>query len=137
MGRPRTVLVDIDGTLAVLGGRSPYDWDRVGEDAPNVPVITVVRSLAADSRIAFVTGRDEACRSDTEHWIRLHVGIPGNLYMRASGDARPDFVVKEELFHRCISDKFDVWLVLDDRVSSVAMWRSLGLTCFQVAAEAR
>ncbi|WP_428966447.1 phosphatase domain-containing protein [Micromonospora fluostatini] len=40
------VLVDIDGTLTLRGERDPYDWDRVGEDAPNAAVVTLVRMMA-------------------------------------------------------------------------------------------
>lgn len=32
-----------------------------------------------------------------------------------------------------IRDRYDVRVVLDDRDSVVKMWRSLGLTCLQVA----
>ncbi|MFC7644091.1 hypothetical protein ACFQX6_27630 [Streptosporangium lutulentum] len=38
-------IVDIDGTLALRGDRGPYDWDRVGEDLPNHPVVTIVKAL--------------------------------------------------------------------------------------------
>lgn len=55
------------------------------------------------------------------------------LYMRAEGDHRPDWVVKKELFLNEICKKYDVKLVIDDRQQVVDMWRSLGLTCFQVA----
>lgn len=43
-GEP-AVIVDIDGTVALMDGRSPYDMTRVFEDKPNEPVIAVVRSL--------------------------------------------------------------------------------------------
>ena len=38
----QTWIVDIDGTVAIMGDRSPFDWARVGEDLPKSPVITVV-----------------------------------------------------------------------------------------------
>ena len=76
-----TFLVDLDGTTALRApdGRSPYDWDRVGEDTPNMPVVTVVRALAAAGhRIVYMSGRSEEARAATSAWIAAHIGVPGN-----------------------------------------------------------
>src|SRR5690242_417742 len=43
-GAPSAVLVDVDGTVALMGDRSPYDETRLHLDAPNPPVIAVVRA---------------------------------------------------------------------------------------------
>ena len=53
--------------------------------------------------------------------------------MRKQHDNRADWIVKKELFVDEISNIYDVKFVLDDRQQVVDMWRSLGLTCFQVA----
>jgi hypothetical protein len=70
-------------------------------------------------------------------WIRKHVFMsdlaPVEIYMRPSGDRRPDFVVKKEIYARDIEPRHNVWFVLDDRSSVVKMWREIGLTCLQVA----
>ena len=42
---PKCVLVDIDGTVAEKGNRSPFEWLRVGEDTPKPNVIRLVQSL--------------------------------------------------------------------------------------------
>ncbi|GAA1563311.1 NIF family HAD-type phosphatase [Actinomadura kijaniata] len=132
-------LVDIDGTVALRGtgpgARTPYDWARVGEDAPNPPVIAVVRALAAAGhRVIYLSGRSDACRDATRAWIAEHVGVPGEaLLMRADGDRRRDTVVKRELYERRIAPVGPVTAVLEDRASVVAMWRRLGLTVLQVA----
>ena len=39
---------------------------------------------------------------------------------------------KEEIYESNIRDKYSIWGVFDDRNSVVDMWRSKGLTCFQV-----
>ena len=59
--------------LALKGDRSPYDWSRVGEDAPNKPVITVARALAARSGLIFMSGRMEQCRELTRAWLHNYV----------------------------------------------------------------
>jgi len=134
-GMPEAFLVDIDGTVAVMGDRSPYDETRVPEDRPNEPVIRVVRALhAAGYRIVFCSGRTDGSRESTAAWLAEHVGVPYDaLHMRKSGDQRKDSIVKAELFDRHVRHAYRVVGVLDDRVQVVRMWRSLGLTVLQVA----
>jgi hypothetical protein len=115
--------------------RAFYHWDRVGEDHPNTPVVTVVQALAAAGhRIIYLSGRSEVCRRATSAWLATHIGVPGeDLHMRAEGDNRPDEIVKKELYERRVRPYHDVTAVLDDRNKVVAMWRKLGLTVLQVA----
>jgi predicted kinase len=132
---PPALLVDIDGTVAVLGARSPYDWSRVGEDAPHRAVIDAVRAMhAAGNAILFCTGRDEHSRAATQAWLDRHVGVPyEELFMRPDGDSRRDAIVKQEIFEARIKDRWRIVGVFEDRQHVVRMWRSLGLTVFQVA----
>ncbi len=134
-GTPPIILVDLDGTVALMGNRSPYDETRVHEDQPNAPVIAAVRALhAAGHAVVFCSGRTEGCRAATQVWLAEHVGVPYEaLHMRRVGDTRKDSVVKLEIFDREIRDRYTVLAVLDDRASVVAMWRSMGLTVFAVA----
>lgn len=135
-GAPRAVLVDVDGTIALLD-RNPYDETLVSTDRPNEAVISVVRALHRAGHVpVFMSGRSEGCRADTEEWIVHHVfGHEWviELYMRPAGDTRPDRAVKLELFNAHIRDRYDVRVVLDDRTSVVNLWRELGLVCLQVA----
>lgn len=132
---PRAIIVDIDGTMALMAGRSPYDESRVHEDRPNEPVIAAVYAMYAhDHRVIFVSGRTDACRTATEVWLAQHVPVrPEALFMRKAGDTRKDSVVKLEIFDRFIRDHYHVRAVFDDRNQVVEMWRNLGLTVFQVA----
>jgi predicted kinase len=130
---PGVVIVDIDGTVAKMAGRSPYEWHRVGEDSPVDAVISAVRSAAYQYDIIFMSGRDESCRYITETWLGKYVGVPFELHMRPEGDNRKDDLVKYELFNNNVRGQFHVRYVLDDRNQVVKMWRALGLPCFQVA----
>lgn len=132
---PAAVLVDIDGTVALMGRRSPYAWNRVGEDDPNPAVITAVRAMhAAGHAIVFCSGRDAVCRAETEAWLELFVGVPYEaLFMRPEGDSRKDSIVKREIFDQQVKDRWRIVGVFDDRQQVVRMWRQLGLTVFQVA----
>jgi predicted kinase len=132
---PPAVLVDIDGTVALMNGRDPYDMERVGEDIPNEAVIAAVRAMhAAGNAVVYCTGRNDWCRDATEAWLEEHVGVPyEGLFMRADGDSRRDADVKRELFDDEIRDRWRIVGVFDDRRHVVRMWRSLGLTVFHVA----
>jgi predicted kinase len=134
-GTPPAVVCDIDGTVAKMVARSPFDETRVHEDQPNGPVIAVLRAMwSAGNRVVFLSGRTDGCRQATVKWLNRHVGIPfAGLHMRAAGDMRKDSVVKLELFNEHVREHYDVTCVLDDRDQVVVLWRSLGLTCLQVA----
>jgi predicted kinase len=133
--RPSAILVDLDGTVALMGDRSPYDVTRVHLDMPNDPVIAAVRAMhAAGHTIVYCSGRTDDSRSLTEAWLDKHIGIPyAALYMRTTGDQRKDSIVKRELFENHIRAYWRVIAVFDDRNQVVRMWRELGLTVFQVA----
>ena len=133
-GTPKAILADIDGTVALKGTRSPFDETRVHEDEPNEPVITVIRALSATHRIVFLSGRTDGCRDATYEWLIEHVPVPfQGLFMRPAGDMRKDAIVKRELFDQHIRERYDVTLVLDDRLQVIRMWRELGLTVLDVA----
>lgn len=139
---PRCVLVDIDGTVADKGNRSPFDWHRVSEDAPKWPIIRLVQALRLSGySIVFFSGRDAVCRSETMAWLELHFGWRSvstaatdyELFMRRTNDNRKDSIIKHELFEQHIMGRYYVELVIDDRQQVVDMWRrTLGLTCVQV-----
>jgi predicted kinase len=133
---PFAIIVDIDGTLAEMNGRSPYDWDRVSSDFVRESVAdhvaTVYHSDRGGTRIILLSGRDGSARADTEWWLDNHEIPYHELHMRAEGDMRKDDVVKYELFNEHVRNKYRVRYVLDDRDSVVKLWRDMGLDCWQV-----
>ena len=203
---PPAIICDLDGTLALLNGRNPYDASTAESDAVNEPVAMVLAHfsnyiladlcLQADKtraefetltaldqeygvnshdsnididihcddtrdditealaslsdmntdfshNIIFVTGREEKYRAQTtaflknisENWGLFETPTQEFpiLYMRSTGDFRPDHVIKKEICDKHIKNKYNVAFVLDDRNRVVRMWRRLGLTVFQVA----
>lgn len=134
-GKPKAFLVDVDGTLAHMHNRSPYDWKKVGDDHLDEVIADIVFNLGVDSDYTCVvmSGRDAACLDETMDWLDRHAIPWKHLYMRAEGDMRRDDIVKAELFDKYVRDNFDVQFVLDDRDQVVRMWRKMGLTCLQVA----
>jgi hypothetical protein len=133
--KPSAVIVDLDGTLALMGERNPFSSVGVGKDLANAPVVEVVAALhERGHRIILVSGRNEAARKETEQWLTWHLELPIEaLHMRGLNDSRQDAVIKQEIYRHKIEPRFEVLCVLDDRNQTVRMWRRLGLTCLQVA----
>jgi predicted kinase len=135
---PNIVICDIDGTLALRNGtRSPYDWDRVGEDDMNHFVSDTVAALTSDDTdLVFFSGRDEACFEDTNDWLMKHCRLLWDrseaLVLRPAGDQRKDTIVKEEMYNQHIKGKYNVVCCVDDRPSVIRMWKSLGLNVLDV-----
>ena len=131
----KIVLCDIDGTISLRGDRSPHDHDSSMEDAVNWPIVKLCDQIAGGYPIILISGRDEKYRAVTEYWLGAHNIFPYRLalIMRFAGDNRPDEEVKRELYEAHILGKYEVLAVIDDRNKVVKMWRSIGLTCLQVA----
>lgn len=149
---PKAILCDLDGTLAIMGDRSPYDASQCDvKDMPNWPVINCVKAMYhTGHNIVFMSGREDKDRAPTVRFIEKYVTepcesnchtvdkaeqpIPYELYMRPTGDQRKDSLVKGELFEQHVAMKYNVQFILDDRQQVVDFWRNeLGLITFQVA----
>ena len=128
---PSAVICDLDGTLALHQGRSPFDYAKLGTDRVCKPVLQLLQFTPA--HIIYMSGREDWCKDLTETWLKDNGCPSGSLYMRKTKDNRKDDFVKYELFNEHVRDKFNVQWVVDDRNRVVKMWRTLGLTCFQVA----
>lgn len=138
--KERVILVDIDGTIALKGERHPHDFTRVLEDSLNEKLYRVLLALSnynPDLKLAFISGRMNSCRNDTLKWINHNckdlLDKTIGLFMREDNDFRDDQIIKLELYQKMIEPYYDAYLIFDDRNRVVDMWRSQGLTCFQVA----
>jgi predicted kinase len=130
---PDAIIVDMDGTLAILCDRSPYDVTRCHLDLANKPVLETVLKWQTSAIILVVSGRTDDGRDKTEWWLEKHGVKYQHLYMRKTGDLRKDSLIKQEIYEQFIRDRYNISFILDDRQQVVDMWRSLGLTVFQVA----
>ncbi|TYQ26884.1 AAA family ATPase [Pseudanabaena sp. UWO311] len=127
---PDAIICDLDGTLALIGDRSPYDGASCEKDLVNEPVRSILQT--SGKAIVFVSGREDKSKPQTLAWLEKHGICFDALHMRKSGDMRKDSIVKREIYDEFILDKYNVSFVLDDRDQVVKVWRDLGLTCLQV-----
>ena len=132
--KPDAIICDIDGTLAHMQDRSPFDWSRVGDDTLDGEVADyLTMQHKQGTSIILLSGRDGVCRPETEKWLEDNAISYDKLYMREEGDCRKDTIVKEEMFDRAVRNNYNVLHVLDDRPVVCDMWRDLGLKVWSVA----
>jgi hypothetical protein len=133
---PSAYIFDIDWTVALMNGRTPYEYDRVSEDLPNGWVRKIVFTIQDSwNDFIFVTWRPDSCKEDTVKWLYKNWLIPlinYNLYMRKKWDKRKDTEVKREILEELTKEYYIEW-VFEDRTRCVQMYRESGMTCFQVA----
>jgi len=144
----RTIIVDLDGTLAINKHRFHFidktsgnkvDWDSYFEacdkDLPNIPVIETIKALKLTGyRIHIFSARGDIVRDKTIQWLKNHAVPFDELTLRKMDSYTPDEELKKQwLLEYYPNYKKDIFCVFDDRNKVVNMWRSLGLSCFQVA----
>ena len=142
----KIVIFDLDGTLALIDKRreistkdnGKMDWvkffdpDMVDLDDPNTPVITMANLLSSQYRIWILSGRSDVTKDATLDWLRKHNVTFDHLQMRPQDHLyMPDNLLKQIWLDSIGKD--NVAMVFDDRQQVVDMWRSNGLTTFQVA----
>jgi len=129
---PDCYLCDIDGTVAQMNGRGPFEWMKVDTDLPRKAVIDVVNALAEDKTMIMLSGRDGVCFNLSAEWLEDNGVKHHDFFIRPEGDNRKDTLIKEEIYFKHIKGKYNVLGVFDDRDGPVHLWRHLGLDCFQV-----
>ncbi len=131
---PRAVLFDVDGTLATMGPRGPFEWEKVDLDFMREEIVDMFRGFkAAGYKMVVMSGRDSVCYQRTADWLADKEVFYDEMFMRAANDMRADNIVKEELFWNHVAHKYDVALVVDDRPKVARHWRLMGLNVAQVA----
>ncbi|WP_159467932.1 AAA family ATPase [Dyadobacter sp. 3J3] len=128
-GLTSAIICDLDGTLANLNGRNPYDASKCDNDLLN----HVVAGIIKGKTVIFMSGREDKYRAQTEFFLSKHGIEYVGLFMRATGDSRKDSIVKRELFDANVRGRYNIEFVLDDRNQVVETWRQMGLICLQVA----
>ena len=140
-------IFDLDGTLANISHRLHFiegekkDWDAFydacDKDEPIKNTLKLLDIIGSNDKnnIIILSGRSDAVRKKTIGWINRYVSIFYTLYMRKTGDHRPDVEVKQEWLDEWLKHhtKEEIGGIFEDRKQVVDMWRKNGITCYQVA----
>lgn len=127
--RPLAV-IDIDGVVADVRHRlhliqaRTRQWDAffaaAADDPPLADGVALVRELARDHDVVWLTGRPERNRPLTRRWLAAQ-GLPdAPLLMRPDRDRRPAKVTKREELRWMRADR-EVAVVVDDDPDVVAL----------------
>ncbi|CUU59514.1 hypothetical protein Ga0074812_12886 [Parafrankia irregularis] len=134
-GEPPLAVIDVDGVVADVRHRLrflralPGDWEAffaaADVDPPLVEGVELVRTLARDHEVIWLTGRPERSRAATERWLRAQ-GLPvGELRMRPDADRRPARIFKRSELRR-LGSRRRVAVVVDDDPAVVELLRADG-----------
>lgn len=146
---PWVVLCDLDGTLALRHpDRLQDDYSTCGQDLPNGAVVDVLQALwLRGSELVFLTCRSRDWKDQTEAFIGKYLTCPSEkftmskpdyqpiehaLIMRDPGDSRSSADIKRDMYETYVRGQANVRCVLEDDPGTVAMFRGLGLTVFDV-----
>lgn len=130
----KAIIVDLDGTLAQMTARGPFDEHLVHTDQVRLFVRTTVWALYnAGFQVIFMSGRSERCRDLSEQWIEQQCGFQEYmLFMRGADDRRRDSDVKRDLYQQHVEGRYSVMSVFDDRSEVIRnCWKPLGLPVFR------
>lgn len=126
-------IFDIDGTLAIMKDRGPFEWEKVGNDLLNIDVCRILGMIRQCGFKVFIfTGRDASCYEETKKWLQDHELDGIEFYMRPEGSQDKDFLVKYEMYKEHIKGNYKVLGVFDDRPQVCRLWNLLGLPLFKV-----
>jgi predicted kinase len=133
LSKPKCILVDIDGTVAKMADRSPYDWDQVDQDEYIMEIVDLVLRYWRSHKVIFLSGRDSISREKTKNWLLKYFPIEDDqLLMRQEGNIIKDCIIKSDLFFAQVADNYCVDFVIDDRKQIVRKWNDIGLKVIDV-----
>lgn len=143
------IVVDMDGTLSDHGHRAHLakmkDWPAYNAAAYLDPAHNEVLDFLRDARVGcpecshiLLTARFEKMRAATKEWLikKSAVELFDDIIMRPDDDYTSDAILKPRMlvehFGGLIRAKQEVRMILEDRSSVVAAWRSMGFVAWQV-----
>lgn len=150
----------IDHRIHLVADKKNQRWDEFYracvDDKPNEAVISILHGVIFDfcsheeysgnpeinADIMIFSGRSELVKMETSQWLANNtllfdyykLPLGRWLKMRKHGDYTPDYILKKKWYDELSkADKDRLVCVFEDRQKVVDMWRSIGVTCLQVA----
>ena len=148
--RKNWIVVDLDGTLCDHSHRIHHAVNRdyetyhgeLGKDELHLHIRMIVKgflNLDPENNALLLTGRNEAWRTQTLHWLDLKnvAHFFDHLLMRSDKNWEPDHELKLRMLLDYFGGHFgaqeSVAFILEDRDKVVRAFRDMGFKCLQVA----
>lgn len=125
---PSCVILDIDGTISEPCDRNIYDGSKAINDVLQPHIFNAIKHV---EHLIICTGRSSEFDEVTKKWLANHGINYTRFYSRKTGDNRPDWQVKEEMWND-IMDSYHIDMMYEDRNSVIRRARALGLKVAQV-----
>lgn len=126
---PKAVIFDVDGTLASMDHRGPFDWSNVKSDNVREEVRNILigyRNLGYT--IIIMSGRDGICRKDTEEWMEDNGIVYDHFFVRPEGNTEKDSIIKRRMFfENHLDTRYNIVTVVDDRPQMIREWYRMGI----------
>lgn len=135
--REHAFIVDMDGSLDDVRTVRHFvkgkfrNFDMFHRSSLWTPANPEVKDMVMDAhmagyKIVITTARNEAYREVTQKWLD-DMNIPyDNIFMREDGDARHDYIVKDEMLVE-VRKYYDVVHAIDDNPQAVGTWVKNGI----------
>lgn len=129
----KIIICDIDWTIAdpshrihlIKQKKHKEFYDACVNDRPIHQVLDIIK----DMDVIFVSGRPDTHEKQTIQWLEDNGIRCPIVLMRNGWDHRDDYIIKEEIYERCLKH-MDITCVFDDRKRVVDMRRSKWLYVF-------
>lgn len=139
----KAIIFDMDGTLCDVRSirhhvlTKPRNFEAFHTESVNCPPHAHVVQAAVDAHargetVIIVTARQEKFKHHTTFWLNDN-NVPFDLiFMRRTGDGRPDSVIKSEILAEIVRLGHQVEMAWDDNPSVIELWTSHGIPVTEV-----
>ena len=133
------IVFDVDGTLVDVAqlaeqhlSKKPKDWAAFHNGslhaAPHQWVVDAARDAYGQGyAVLVVTARMSDYSGVTAQWLDNQPVPRDRMYMRSSGDYRPDWQVKADIVAQILADGFLITHAYDDNPAVLALWADIGV----------
>jgi len=125
--KDKAIIVDLDGTLTNLNGRSPFKYHLSKYDLPQTKVIEYVRNYFINGiKVIILSGRGLSSEKITKSWLEEYDVPYTKLYLKPDKDFRPSSYYKKKILDDKILPYFNVIEILDDYKKNMIMFDDYG-----------
>lgn len=131
----KAVITDLDGTLALLNDRDPYQEQHLlMDDEVNIELQRILKFYEKQGvAIIVATGRWEDKIDLTKKWLESKADINATeIFMRPMVNYDNARILKEWYLENVIFQRYDPFLAFEDLFAIAQMYRKHDIPCWQV-----